>query len=45
LEKAPFSFPKPLMLIHENNVTNEHLKSMGIWRVADIQAFDSSPSN
>jgi len=36
LEKAPFSFPKPLMLIHENNVTNEHLKSMGIWRVADI---------
>ena len=45
LEKAPFSFPKPLMLIHENNETNEHLKSMGIWIVDEINAFDVSPSN
>ena len=40
LEKAPFSFPKPLIIINENNETNEHLKSMGIWRVADIQEFN-----
>lgn len=40
LEKPPFLFPKPIMLIHENKETNENFKCMGIWLVSEIKAMN-----
>ena len=37
LELPPFSFPKPIILVNENNAKDDNLKSMGVWRVEDIE--------
>ena len=37
LERAPFNFPEPLRLIHEDQVVeNGFDKCLGLWRVADL---------
>ena len=39
LEQAPFSFPRPLMIINENCTEANNLftdKSLGLWRISEL---------
>ncbi len=37
LQKAPFNFPEPIKLIHENQVVENGLdKCLGLWRISDL---------
>jgi hypothetical protein len=45
LEKAPFFFPKPLMIINESYHKGKYSsKSLGLWRMEDIVINDVDKS-
>lgn len=37
LQKPPFNFPEPIQLINENCVTDLKEKSLGLWKISDIE--------
>ena len=37
LEKAPFYFPKPILVVNENCTTDLKEKSLALWKLTDIE--------
>jgi hypothetical protein len=37
LQKAPFNFPNPIKIANENCTSDLREKSLGLWKISDIQ--------